>query len=256
MALINRSIMLSDGGGLSPTSPSPKSTTTAGTGISRPSPKSTTTHALALAGANGQGSNTSFNSAVNVNGGNPSYNEFSGTNDYDWLTMLKEISDSNNAFNLDQVNQVNAFNAQEAQKNRDWQERMSNTAHQREVKDLIQAGLNPVLSAGGQGAVTGSGAVASGQKAVADSIYGQGAMRYMESLIAAASAENVARINAESKIQAARISASASGYAANMNYASQANYQKILSKHYDNQSLNNYINTGIKGLTTLVGMFK
>lgn len=55
------------------------------------------------------------------------------------------------------------FSASQAALNRDWQKMMSDTAHQREVKDLMAAGLNPVLSAlNGNGASTPSGATASG----------------------------------------------------------------------------------------------
>lgn len=53
------------------------------------------------------------------------------------------------------------FNAREANKSRDWSAAMSNTSHQREVRDLRAAGLNPILSAKYGGASTPSSPSAS-----------------------------------------------------------------------------------------------
>lgn len=68
------------------------------------------------------------------------------------LQQAKDLIDATARYN-------NEWSAEQAAIQRDWQKMMSDTAHTREVADLKNAGLNPVLSAGGSGASTPSGAM-------------------------------------------------------------------------------------------------
>lgn len=110
--------------------------------------------------------------------------------------MATTVSDlaSYQQFALEQQSSNNEWSAKQASINRDWQEYMSNTAHQREMNDLKSAGLNPVLAAN-SGASVGSGAVAEADTSAAGNI---GAV--LNQVLAAQSAQAVAaQYNAMSK---------------------------------------------------------
>lgn len=129
------------------------------------------------------------------------------------IAHMQGVAQANNAWSAGQAQiqrewqeqqnaKAMAFNQNEAAKNRNWQEMLSNTAHQREVRDLMAAGLNPVLSAmNGNGASVGSGATAQG-------VTSQGAKGDTDTSTNGAIANLLGSIlSAQTQIQAANINA-------------------------------------------------
>ena len=83
--------------------------------------------------------------------------------------LYNALGSLSGAWQTDATTEQNKFNAEEAEKQRAFEERMSNTANQRAVADLKNAGLNPALmyGSGGQAASTPSGSAATAASNVA-----------------------------------------------------------------------------------------
>lgn len=167
--------------------------------------------------------------------------------------LIMQQTDKNNAFSAEQAqrqmdfqermnNIAMEFNSAEAAKNREWQEMMSNTAHQREIEDLKAAGLNPVLSAsGGNGAAVTSGATAqgvtsAGAKGDTDTSANSAIAGLYGTMINAKTQMANAALSAETNLRIAEMQANASMYAARMaaDTARSSNPWQIITTLMDN----------------------
>lgn len=136
------------------------------------------------------------------------------------------------AFQKEQNAKAMQFSADQAKLNRDFQERMSNTSHQREVQDLLKAGLNPVLSAlAGSSTPSGSaasGVTSGGAAGTVDTTAASVLSSVINAMIAQETAISVAEVNKSAAISQANINAHTQK---DINDATIEN-QKYIAQHY------------------------
>ncbi len=82
------------------------------------------------------------------------------------------------AFQKAMMENMQSYNSAQAREQRDWQERMRATAYQATVKDMIAAGINPILAA--QLGATSAGSGATATSGMAQGAMGSSAQAHMD----------------------------------------------------------------------------
>ena len=82
------------------------------------------------------------------------------------------------AFQKAMMENMQSYNSAEAREQRNWQEQMRATAYQATVKDMIAAGINPILAA--QLGATSAGSGATATSGMAQGAMGSSAQAHME----------------------------------------------------------------------------
>lgn len=119
----------------------------------------------------------------------------------------------------------NYANAKEAAKNRDFQESMSSTAHQREMADLAAAGLNPILAAH-KGASTPGGSMAVMGDSVASAMHARRAVQEVENM-----QKQNEQIEADTRLKYAQRGLTTATSATEAHRTEAARYEALIAQH-------------------------